>query len=138
RDVPTVTKLVEEYDKLAGQIDQVQGVCRQLSEIGSGEEVEIRSRFYKLSNRRYQSGLLADRGQRQRRATSSATTSDAGRIQRGRTRPSVAEGRRWRVVRSHVASGAVVPRCRVGARRSVRGRWIRGRLRRRSTAARWR
>lgn len=55
RDVPAVKALVEEYDDLDGQIKQVQGVYRQLREIDrSHKEIEIRSRYYKVANRRYQ------------------------------------------------------------------------------------
>lgn len=54
-DVAKVKALVEEYDDLDAQIKQVQGVCQQLREIDANSgEIEIRSRYYKVSNRRYQ------------------------------------------------------------------------------------
>jgi hypothetical protein len=61
QDKRTVDKLVEEYDQVAGQFRQMKPISDRLAEIeavgGLDEqgEVEIRSRFAKLSNRRYQS-----------------------------------------------------------------------------------
>jgi hypothetical protein len=55
RDAAAVKSLIEEYDDIDGQIRQMQGVCQQLREIDSApQEIEIRSRYYKVSNRRYQ------------------------------------------------------------------------------------
>jgi hypothetical protein len=61
QDKNAVAKLVEEYDQMAGQFRQMKPISDRLTEIkGAGRldfdgEVEIRSRFAKLSNRRYQS-----------------------------------------------------------------------------------
>ncbi len=61
QDKNAVAKLVEEYDQMAGQFRQMKPISDRLTEIkGAGGldfdgEVEIRSRFTKLSNRRYQS-----------------------------------------------------------------------------------
>jgi hypothetical protein len=54
--VKAIDALVAEYDKVNGQFLQMRGVRDQLAEIDDErEEIKVRSRFYKLSNRRYQS-----------------------------------------------------------------------------------
>jgi hypothetical protein len=58
-DVPEVKALVNEYDTVNGQLQQMAGIRDEFrSAVAStrdhSEEVEIKAAFYKLSNRRYQ------------------------------------------------------------------------------------
>jgi hypothetical protein len=61
RDVPTVKKLVAEYDTLYGQLNQLQATRNHLRELNADGKVDaeghikVKSGFYKLVNRRYQS-----------------------------------------------------------------------------------
>jgi len=53
RNVPTVKALVEQWDTASGQWKQLEGIKDQLVPLDR-EDVEIKSSFYKIVNRRYQ------------------------------------------------------------------------------------
>src|SRR5262249_20849177 len=61
RDVPDVEKLVDEYDALHGQLNHLCTIHERLQELVAAGRVDaeghiaVRSGFYKLVNRRYQS-----------------------------------------------------------------------------------